>query len=265
LTARVDVWFSSLDAQPTLLESLRTALSPDELERAARFHFARDRDRYIVGRGLLRALLAEQVQVEPAELRFDYTAYGKPRLRGHDAITFNVSHSASRAVFAIADGAQVGVDVEVLDSKPSDELVARQFFSAPEVGEFLSLPLATRPRAFLTTWTRKEAYIKARGEGLSLPLQDFDVTLLPGVPPELRRTAWSDTEPSEWRLYDISGACAGCIAALAVRAPAAEVSLGELELGAAGFERCRGAPSQTDSYLQETLPQRRVGRSEATD
>ena len=235
MTARVDVWFSSLDAQPTLLESLRTTLSRDEQERAARFHFARDRDRYIVGRGLLRSLLGERVQAKPSELRFDYSPYGKPRLRGHDAITFNVSHSANRAVFAIADGVPVGVDVEVLDSKPSDELVARQFFSALEVGEFLSLPLETRPRAFLTTWTRKEAYIKARGEGLSLPLQDFDVTLLPGVRPELRRTAWSETEPSEWLLYDISAACPGCIAALAVRAAAAEVSLSELP------------PSQTDS------------------
>lgn len=265
MTARVDVWFSSLDAQSTLRESLRTVLSRDELERAARFHFARDRDRYIVGRGLLRALLAERVRTEPSELRFDYSPYGKPRLRGHEAITFNVSHSANRAVYAIADGVQVGVDVEVLDSKPSDELVARQFFSTLEVGEFLSLPLEARPRAFLTTWTRKEAYIKARGEGLSLPLQDFDVTLVPGVPAELRRTAWSDTEPSEWLLYDISSACPGCIAALAVHAGAVQVSVGQLELGTAGFERRPGPPSQTDSYLQETLPQRRVGRSEATD
>jgi 4'-phosphopantetheinyl transferase len=237
LTARVEAWFSSLEAQPTLLESLRSVLSKDELERAARFHFARDRDRYVIGRGLLRELLAERVDMEPSELRFDYSPYGKPRLRGHDAITFNVSHSANRAVFAIADGVQVGVDIEVLDSKPSDELVARQFFSAIEVGEFLSLPAETRPRVFLTIWTRKEAYIKARGEGLSLPLQDFDVTLMPGVPPELRRTAWSETEPSEWLLSDISAGCPGCIAALAVRAGAAEVALGELRLGADGFER----------------------------
>src|SRR4029077_18250741 len=181
------------------------------------------------------------------------------------AITFNVSHSANRAVFAIADGVDVGIDIEGLDSKPSDELVARQFFSALGGGEFLSPPLETRPRAFLTTWTRKEAYIKARGEGLSLPLQDFDVTLMPGVAPELRRTAWSETEPSEGLLYDLSPACRGCIAALAVQAPAAEVSIGELQLGPAGLERRPGSPSQTDSYLQETLPQRRVGRSEATD
>jgi hypothetical protein len=90
---------------------------------------------------------------------------------------------------------------------------------------------------------------------------------MPGVAPELRRTAWSETEPSEWLLYDISTACPGCIAALAVRADGAEISLGELELRATGFERRvrAGAPSQTGSYLQETLPQRRVGRFEATD
>jgi len=237
LTARVDVWFAPLDASPTLLESLRGHLSRDELARAGRFHFARDRDRYVAGRGLLRALLGERIGAQPRDVRFEYSAYGKPRLVGDHAVSFNVSHSANRAVFAFGSGEPIGVDVEVFDSKPSDELVARQFFSATEVADFLSLPTAVRPRAFLTCWTRKEAYIKARGEGLSLPLQDFDVTLLPGIEPELLRTAWSSTEPAEWRLYDISAACPGCIAALAVQTDAADVSLGELLLGAAGFER----------------------------
>jgi 4'-phosphopantetheinyl transferase len=237
LTAKIDVLFAPLDASSTLLETLRGYLSRDELARAGRFHFARDRDRYIVGRGLLRALLAERLGAQPRDLRFEYSQYGKPRLRSREAISFNVSHSANRALFAFGSGESIGVDIEVLDSKPSDELVARQFFSAVEVAEFLSLPAVVRPRAFLTCWTRKEAYIKARGEGLSLPLQDFDVTLLPDVEPELRRTAWSSTEPGEWRLYDVSAACPGCIAALAVLAEAADVSLGDLVLGAAGFDR----------------------------
>jgi 4'-phosphopantetheinyl transferase len=228
LTARVDVWFGSLDAPDPVLRQLRRTLSADELERAGRFYFARDRDRFVVGRGLLRALLGDYTGTAPAELQFDYSPYGKPRLRDPNGVSFNVSHSENRAVFAFTRGAAVGVDIEVLDSKPSDALVARQFFSPIEVRELLELPPDARPRAFLTCWTRKEAFIKARGEGLSLPLQDFDVTLTPGVPPKLRRTDWHPTEPSEWLLFDLSERCPGCIAALAVRAEEAVVSFGDL-------------------------------------
>jgi 4'-phosphopantetheinyl transferase len=230
LTTRVDVWFGSLDAPDPVLRQLRGTLSADELERAGRFHFARDRDRFVVGRGLLRALLGDHTEVAPAELQFDYSPYGKPRLRRHDGVSFNVSNSANYMVVAVTADVEVGVDIEVLDSKPSDELVARQFFSAAEVRDFLALPLEDRPRAFLTCWTRKEAYIKARGEGLSLPLEDFDVTLTPGVAPQLRRTAWDPAEPSEWLLFDLSERCPGCIAALAVRAERAELSFGDLDL-----------------------------------
>jgi 4'-phosphopantetheinyl transferase len=235
LTARVDVWFGSLDAPDPVLRELRGTLSADELDRAGRFHFARDRDRFVVGRGLLRALLGAYTGAAPAELQFDYSPHGKPRLRDRDGVSFNVSHSENRAVFAFTPGAAVGVDIEVLDSRPSDALVAGRFFSPTEVRELLALPLDARPRAFLTCWTRKEAFIKARGEGLSLPLQDFDVTLTPGVAPKLLRTDWHPTEPSEWLLFDLSERCPGCIAALAVRAERAAVSFGELELSAAGL------------------------------
>lgn len=230
----VHVWFSRLDGS---LQDVRDVLSGDELDRAGRFHFERDRDRFAVGRATLRHLLAGYVGRVAGEIRFSYSPYGKPRLSGRNLISFNVSHSADRAVFAIAPGVPVGVDIEVLDSKQSDELVARQFFSRREVGEFLALPAEARPRTFLTCWTRKEAYIKARGEGLSLPLQDFDVSLTPGVAPALRRTAWSATEPAEWLLFDLTAACPGCVAALAVQSDAADVHLGEVVLGRTGLER----------------------------
>jgi 4'-phosphopantetheinyl transferase len=233
--SQVDVWFASLDVSNPALERARGTLARDEAERAGRFHFTRDRDRYVAGRGLLRALLADYTGTRPEAIAFEYGPYGKPRLRDGGAVTFNVSHSADRAVFAVTHGVEVGVDIEVLDAKHSDELVARQFFSRTEVEEYLSVPAESRQRAFLTCWTRKEAYIKARGEGLNLPLQDFDVTLVPGSTPELRRTAWSATEPAEWRLFDVSRE--GCVAALAVRAERARVEIGEAELGAAGLER----------------------------
>jgi len=242
--AHVDVWFGSLDAPDAVLRELRETLSEDELEHASRFHFKRERDRYIAGRGLLRALLADYTGKAQPALRFEYSRYGKPRLRDGGDITFNVSHSANRVVFAVARGAPVGVDIEVLDSKPSDELVARQFFSDTEVRDFLALQLDARPRAFLTCWTRKEAFIKARGEGLNLPLQDFDVTLTPGVAPQLRRTAWDPSEPSQWLLFDLTDRCEGCVAALAVRARRATVAVGELELSAAGA--LTRAPARVD-------------------
>jgi 4'-phosphopantetheinyl transferase len=236
------VWFASLDASHAVVAKLRALLSADELERAERFHFDRDRERYIVGRGLLRGLLAGYTSCSAEELQFDYSPYGKPALHGDSPISFNVSHSGDRAAFAVGRGVPLGVDIELLDSKPSDVLVARQFFSAGEVDDYLAQPDDVRPRAFLSCWTRKEAYIKARGEGLSLPLQEFDVTLARGAEPRLLRTAWDPDEPSEWLLFDISAGAPGCVAALAVRADRAEVSLGKLVLGATGLQG-RAAPS----------------------
>ena len=231
------MWFASLGAPDSLVEQCRRILSPDEQDRADRFHFTRDRNRFVVGRAFLRELLGEYTGDAPSVLQFEYSPYGKPRLRENPDIAFNVSHSSDRAVYAVTRASQIGVDIEVLNSKPSDLDVAAQFFSAAEVRDYLSLPSDLRSRAFLSCWTRKEAFIKARGEGLSLPLQDFDVTLLPGAKPELMRTAWSGTESAEWELFDISDGCPGSVAALAVRARCSDVRLGDLALGAGGLER----------------------------
>jgi 4'-phosphopantetheinyl transferase len=230
------VWRASLDVQNAELRRLHSLLSVDELDRAARFRFVRDRNRFVIGRGLLRTILADYAEMAAEELRFGYSPYGKPRLLDRSEILFNVSHSADRVLVAVTPDIPVGVDVEVLDTKLADELVAERFFSEQEVRDLRSLPPAGRPRAFLTCWTRKEAFIKARGEGLSLPLQDFDVTLTPGVPPTLLRTAWSATEPVEWLLFDLSEDCPGCVAALAVRVARVAVSVREYGSGTAGSE-----------------------------
>lgn len=227
----VDVWFASLDGR---LKDVRHVLSPDELDRASTFRFDRDRNRFAVGRARLRALL-EQYTGRPAEsIRFDYGPYGKPVLNEGET-TFNVSHSEDRAVFALSRGLEIGVDIEALAPRPSDRDVAERFFSPHEVRALVRLPLEQQGRAFLTCWTRKEAFIKAKGDGLSLSLQDFDVTLEPSAPPELLRTAWSGSEPSTWRLFDLSSHCPGFLAALAVRVPDARVSVCGF-LGAVGFE-----------------------------
>jgi 4'-phosphopantetheinyl transferase len=232
----VVVWAASLDLETARLDTLRSSLSVDELERAARFRFARDRDRFVAGRGFLRTILADYSGERADALRFSYGPYGKPRLTDCQGVQFNVSHSEDRMLVAVSADRDVGVDVEVLNSKHADELVAERFFSSQEVQDLRSLPSAEWSRAFLTCWTRKEAFIKARGEGLSLPLQDFDVTLAPGVSPALVRTAWSKTEPAEWLLFDISKDCTGCVAALAVRAAHAAVSVRRYGSSAAGSE-----------------------------
>jgi len=196
-------------------------LSDDERERAARFRFDRDRRRFVAGRAALRSLIASYLDVAAAEIAFDYGPQGKPFLSG-SALSFNVSHSGGCAVYAFCSCFEIGVDVELLDHARYDEGVAERFFSPQEIATLHALTQTVRPSAFLRCWTRKEAFVKARGAGLSLPLHDFDVAFAPGTRPKILRTAWSAEEPAEWTLCDISGFCPGAVAALAVRSAGAD-------------------------------------------
>ena len=215
----VHVFTADLDA---VLADTST-LSEDELGRAARFRFASDRQRFVAARSILRDLVASYLGGSARQVEFDYGAQGKPFV-ADTALSFNVAHSGKCALFAFAPGFEVGVDVELLDhARRDDELIADRFFSPTEVATLRAHGRGARPEAFLRCWTRKEAFIKARGEGLSLPLQDFDVTFAPGVRPAVLRTTWSAEEPAEWTLHDISNLCPGTVAALAARAPGARV------------------------------------------
>jgi 4'-phosphopantetheinyl transferase len=220
-TSTVHVYAADLDT----VDAETDVLSDDELERADRFRFDRDRRRFVAARSALRRTLARYVDAGPAELSFQYGPYGKPDVPGAP-VSFNVSHSGSCALFAFGPRFELGVDVEVLDHALVDDLlVARQFFSPREVEALRAHVPSARPRAFLRCWTRKEAFVKARGEGLNLPLQDFDVSFEMGEPPALLRTAWSDDEPEEWTLEDVSrlfprvvsGLFPSAVAALAIR------------------------------------------------
>jgi 4'-phosphopantetheinyl transferase len=207
----VHVWSASLDGDS---KAYWPSLAEDERAAALRFRFDVHRNRYIVGRGLLRRILGHYLGREPGELRFRYGRYGKPSLSG---LAFNVSHADSLALYAVARDGEVGVDVERLQNKPAEEGVAERFFSPGEVETLRSLPREEQARAFLACWTRKEAFIKARGNGLSLALDSFDVTLGPDDTPALTRTAWSASEPRRWSLVDLSERFPGYVAALAVR------------------------------------------------
>jgi 4'-phosphopantetheinyl transferase len=216
----VHVWRGRLDIRPETADRIARILSPDELARAERFRFARDRERYISGRAQLRRLLGRYLDTDPSRLRFAYGPYGKPTLP-ESGIHFNLSHSGAVALAAVTRAGEIGIDVELANEDFARERIAEHFFSPGEVAALRALADGLQPRAFLTCWTRKEAFIKARGDGLSLALDSFDVSLAPGQPAAILRTAWSKSDPTEWSLSDLSDMHAGYIAALAVRSSTA--------------------------------------------
>ena len=181
-------------------------LEPGERTRALQFRFRMDRERFVVGRGTLRSILGHYLDVEPRQLRFNYTSHGKPFLTndgGDETLCFNVSHSGGLGLYAVTRNRQVGVDLEYINRDQMDEQVAGRFFSPIEFATFRSLPVSSRRIAFFSCWTRKEAYIKANGKGLSIPLDEFDVSLRPGEPAELMSTAWDPKEASSWSMRDV--------------------------------------------------------------
>jgi 4'-phosphopantetheinyl transferase len=197
--ARVDIWRVSLNLPLKIMDRLEATLSEDEKERAARLHFRADRDRFIVAHGCLRAILSRYLHCEPDQFSFSTNSHGKPALNGHK-VEFNLSHSGDFALIAIAQERKVGVDVERIRSGISSHVIAQQYFSASEFAELQSLPLEQRETAFFSCWTRKEAYIKAQGQGLSLPLESFDVSLLPNERALLRATRPDAREAARWTL-----------------------------------------------------------------
>lgn len=192
---------ASFKALMPQLEALKKHLSAEELERTAQFHFDRHRDAFALGRGFLRALLAGYVDVDPRDIAFEYAAYGKPRLvPTQSGVRFNVSHSDDLMVCAVARNRELGVDCEALRENIELESMARRYFSAAETESLLSLPPQERVRGFFNCWTRKEAYIKAHGEGLSMPLNTFAVSLAPGQPAALLAC----DEPGEAHRWELS-------------------------------------------------------------
>ena len=155
---------------------------------------------------MLRTILGSYEKIEPARLRFCYSPYGKPYLaaeNNHGNLRFNISHADAIALFAIARGRELGVDIERIRPHVADEGIAERFFSSKEVSCLRALPAALQTEAFFNCWTRKEAYIKARGEGLSLPLDKFDVSLAPGEQATLLETRIDPSEVSRWRLLEL--------------------------------------------------------------
>ena len=213
----IHIWRASLDQSESYVHRMQQILVPDELRRAKCYYFDRDRMRFIISRGLLRTLLGFYLKKEPREIQFCYGHYGKPELAGQtgrDALRFNISRSHGLSLMAITRGRELGIDLERIRSDMTYESIAERFFSPRENAMLHSLPNNIKPTAFFNCWTRKEAYIKARGVGLSIPLDQFDVSLIPGEPASLLSTKDSGEEITRWSLQELHPRH-GCVAALA--------------------------------------------------
>jgi 4'-phosphopantetheinyl transferase len=223
----VHVWRTSLRLSPQVLSRLEDTLSSDEMARAERFRFSEHRDAFTASRGILRDILSRYVSSSPAAIVFRYGRYGKPALAApldRSGIRFNMSNSGGLAIYAFTLESEVGIDVEELRPIPDRAAIAERFFSAKENETLRVLPLELADRAFFQCWTCKEAYIKGTGEGLTLPLDSFDVTFGPAEAPRLLRTRADAEEAKRWRLRGLEPA-RGYLAALAVHS-----SCGALQL-----------------------------------
>ncbi len=213
----VHVWRTTLDLPASGFAKLRQILSADERERADRFQFDLDRRRSVIGRGYLRLLLGQILDFPENGLRFEYDEFGKPSLSSKQGppLQFNVSHSGELILIAITKGPAVGVDVERIRNDIDVDNIAARFFSAKECKALASLAGPVRHKAFFACLTCKEAYLKARGFGVSLPLDQFDVSILPEDEPRLLATRPDRAEAGQWKLWslEVSDGYAAALAA----------------------------------------------------
>jgi 4'-phosphopantetheinyl transferase len=203
-----------------VVEALVSVLSADERTRAARFVFARDRRRFVVTRACLRTLLGRLSGDSPAAIQFAYGPHGKPALApdgSGPAAHFSVSHSEDLALIALGAGQPLGVDLEAVRPIADLEQIATRFFTPAEARTIATVPPAQRTLAFLLCWTRKEAFAKALGGGLSVPLDSYQVACHPGEPARLVDVAGDPTEAARWSVFDLRPT-PGFVSAVVVRA-----------------------------------------------
>jgi 4'-phosphopantetheinyl transferase len=199
----VHVWSIRTEASNAVAARFELILAPDERHRAARFAFDHLRHSFILARGALRILLGHYLNVHPASIEFQYSSKGKPALAESAGIEFNASHSGRLAVFALTAGCQIGVDVEQLRPLRDMQSIADRFFCPEEAADLMTVAADQRERAFFACWTRKEAYIKAVGDGLSAPLDGFRVPVQPGEPVRFIHVAHDTNAAKAWTLHDL--------------------------------------------------------------
>ncbi len=222
---KIHVWSIPLDPPAQEVERLGRFLAADEWQRANRFRFDRHRRQYVVGRGALRSLLAAYLDTRPERIGFTYGPRGKPFLAtppGAEGLQFNLSNSDELALVGFVLGPEIGVDVEYLRPMPDCEQIAERFFSESERRVLRGIPFPAKRDVFFNCWTRKEAYLKAVGEGLAAALDSFDVTLAQGEPPRMLTLEGDPDRAARWWFHHLCPADE-YIGALAIEGGAWEV------------------------------------------
>jgi 4'-phosphopantetheinyl transferase len=226
----IHVWSVQLDPPPGEVERLGRFLSEDEWARANRFRFEKHRRQYVVGRGALRALLAAYLGGRPEAVRFRYGPRGKPFLESDletaGDLQFNLSNSDEMALVGFVRGPEIGVDIEYLKPMPDCEQISERFFSESERRVLRGIPGRAKEEAFFNCWTRKEAYLKAVGEGLAAPLDSFDDTLAPGDPPRMLTLKGDPGRAARWFFHHLVPA-EGYVGAIAIEGGAWELKVWE--------------------------------------
>lgn len=203
----LEIVTTRLDARPEAVRALAGWLSAEERRRADRYHFDRDRRRFIVARARLRQLLARRLMTRPEAVELVYRGNGKPALAQRCGLAdwrFNVSHSDEIAVYAFSLGREVGIDVEAIREVRDADAIVSQFFSGREREAYMALDPDEKTLGFLNCWTRKEALLKALGDGLCQPLDGFDVSLAPGKPARILRVENTPGGDARWCLDSFS-------------------------------------------------------------
>jgi len=203
----VHVWCATLNQPPTIQAQFEKILSSDERSRANRFRFEDGRRHFIAGRGFLRMLLGRYLHTAPEHIRFAYTTNGKPFLASQEHtqdIHFNISHSHILALYAFVQHREIGVDIEYMRAFSDADAIVDRFFSGQEQRVFHALPVEKQAEAFYAGWTRKEAYLKASGDGLTVPLSQFEVSLAPDEAARILAIEGDVHKATEWFLHDIA-------------------------------------------------------------
>ncbi|HET9396352.1 MAG TPA: 4'-phosphopantetheinyl transferase superfamily protein [Nitrospiraceae bacterium] len=208
-SGQIHLWLAWLReiTDPRQLAECRSLLSEDELAQQARFHFERDRHRYLVTRAMVRTVLSKYANVEPRDWRFDVNDYGKPSIAAGHAeargIEFNLSHTDGLVVLGVTRERAIGVDVENVVGREIDPEIAERFFAPAEVAELRRLPRRQRQQRFFDYWTLKESYIKGRGMGLSIPLRSFAFCLADPARIRVTLDAGLQDDAERWLFYKL--------------------------------------------------------------
>ncbi len=197
---KVHVWVIKKDSITKFLEYYRDLLSIDEKKKSKTFRFYKDRNTYILARGALRLLLSKYLKIHPKNIIFNYCAFGKPKIKYDCTMKFNVSHSGEMIVIAFCNDYDIGIDVEYIKKDFNVLEIVNNYFSKQEISALHKIPKNQQTEAFFRGWTRKEAFIKAKSQGLSFPLDSFSISMDSDDNAELYETAWDKNEKNLWNI-----------------------------------------------------------------